>query len=64
VDLWRRHVKSLEDFLARPSHAEESARLGLVQRLAYARKELVAVSAAGYARGLVGTIGADPLFRG
>ncbi|MBI1289673.1 hypothetical protein GC173_00320 [bacterium] len=64
VDLWRRHVKSLEDFLARPSHADEAARLKLADRLAYARKQLQTVSAAGYARSLFGTIGADPLYRG
>jgi len=64
VDLWRRHVKSLEDFLARPSHREEADRLKLDDRLAYARAELKRVSEPGYARSLVGTIGADPLFRG
>jgi hypothetical protein len=64
VDLWRRHVKSLEDFMARPSYAEEATRLGLDKRLALARKLLARVSEPSYARSLVGTIGADPLFRG
>ena len=45
VQLRQRHVKALEDFLAKPSHADEAARLGLASRLAQARCALEALQA-------------------
>jgi hypothetical protein len=63
VALWRRHVRSLAEFLARAGHREEAERLGIAGRLAYARAELERVSGAEYLQSLVGTIGADPVHR-
>jgi len=59
--LWQRHVRSLEQFLQRTSHAEEAKRMGIDKRLLHARKKLETVQGSGYREFLVGTIGADPL---
>lgn len=40
ISLLRRHVAYLENFLARPSYADEAARLGIPTRLAQAKKTL------------------------
>jgi phosphoenolpyruvate carboxykinase (diphosphate) len=61
IALWQRHVAYLATFLARPSHADEAARLGLVERLASATRQLGVVSAPAYIQSLSGTIGADPM---
>jgi len=61
TDLWRRHVESLEHFLALESHADEAERLDIVGRLDAARRKLAEVRNPAYLDGLVGTIGADPL---
>jgi len=64
VELWRRHVRALTDFLAQPSHRDEAVRLGVPERLARAKAELERVSAPSYLGSLEGTIGADPVHRG
>jgi hypothetical protein len=57
VALWKRHVRSLEEFLGAGPGAPE---LDLEARLAEAHRQLARVSAADYLRELRGTIGADP----
>jgi phosphoenolpyruvate carboxykinase (diphosphate) len=57
IQLWRRHVKYLETFLAKPNYAEEAARLGVPDRLRRAWDNLNHVSKPEYAGSLVGTIG-------
>ncbi|HET9933062.1 MAG TPA: hypothetical protein VFQ35_20305, partial [Polyangiaceae bacterium] len=64
VELWRRHVRALTDFLAQPGHHDEAVRLGIPERLAKAKAELERVSSPSYLAGLEGTIGADPVHRG
>jgi hypothetical protein len=61
--LWRRHVRSLEDFLAQPSHRAEAERLEIAERLVRAREMLERVSEPEYLEALAGTIGADPVHR-
>jgi len=61
IDLWRRHVRSLQQFLALPSHADNAQRLAIVERLDAAQAALNRVQQAAYLESLVGTIGADPL---
>jgi len=63
VALWKRHVDSLAEFLARAGHREEAERLGIAERLEHAREELERVSSPEYLASLVGTIGADPIHR-
>jgi len=63
VALWRRHVDYLERFLKLASHADESARLGIPQRLDLAQGTLRQVESSGYLESLVGTIGTDPAVR-
>jgi hypothetical protein len=60
VRAWRRHCDYLEKFMARPSYAAESERLGLADRLRWARVMAEKVKAPEYLRELVGTIGAEP----
>jgi len=63
VALWKRHARSLTEFLARAGHRDEAKRLGIAERLEHARGELERVSAPEYLTALVGTIGADPIHR-
>ncbi|HLV68764.1 MAG TPA: hypothetical protein VKY73_23270, partial [Polyangiaceae bacterium] len=63
IALWRRHVRSLEEFLQQPSHRDEAERLGIAERLVRARSELERVSHPAYLDSLEGTIGADPVHR-
>ncbi len=55
IDLWRRHLTSLEEF-------ERTGGTGIntADRLSYTRSQLARVMANGYVQELVGTIGADP----
>jgi hypothetical protein len=64
MELWKRHVYSLETFLRRESHQGEARRLRLDARLEYAKRELARVTSPQYVKSLVGTTGADPLYRG
>lgn len=64
VELWRRHVRALTDFVAQPSHRDEAERLGIADRLTRAKAELERVSHPDYLQSLHGTIGADPVHRG
>ncbi|MGQ0645203.1 MAG: hypothetical protein ACT4O3_06885 [Elusimicrobiota bacterium] len=59
--LWTRHVKSLEDFLAKNKQWEAAAKLDISGRLARARGTLSRVSSPDYLASLQGTLGADPL---
>ncbi len=59
--LWRRHIEYLDRFLKRESHAEESARLGIANRLSSARRTLEEVVSPAYVKELSGTIGAEPI---
>ncbi|HWR49876.1 MAG TPA: hypothetical protein VN428_02145, partial [Bryobacteraceae bacterium] len=59
VALWRRHVESLESFLAADGNATPCG-FNPESRLREAREQLAFVSASGYAASLHGTIGADP----
>ncbi len=61
IALWTRHVRNLEDFLAKPGYSEEAERLGILDKLDYARAQLERVRAPEYLEQLNGTIGADPL---
>jgi hypothetical protein len=63
IELWRRHVRALGEFLAQPSHRDEADRLGIAERLSRAKAELERVTAPDYAAALKGTIGADPVHR-
>ena len=61
INLWRRHIQSLEDFIARPHYTEVVKRMKLEERLQCARGKLEQVESQEYLDNLVGTIGADPL---
>jgi hypothetical protein len=61
IALWQRHIRSLEDFIARPHYAEVAKRMDLEARLECARGKLKQVESQEYLDNLVGTIGADPL---
>jgi hypothetical protein len=63
IQLWKRHVATLAEFLALPGHRDEAERLGIARRLDRARTELDRVSSDAYLSELYGTIGADPIHR-
>jgi hypothetical protein len=63
IQLWRRHVAYLSDFVSRPTHKDLADRLGVGERLAHAKRELERVSSRDYLKDLHGTIGADPICR-
>jgi hypothetical protein len=62
--LYERHKHTLKAFLASPQHAEEAHRLNLKASLEAVEAELHRIGTAEYRKGLVGTLGADILFRG
>ncbi|MBX3179496.1 MAG: hypothetical protein KF886_19240 [Candidatus Hydrogenedentes bacterium] len=62
--LWRRHIHNLSEFMKRPHFAEEVERLKLADRLVFAKAELQRLEKPAYRESLVGTLGADPLYRG
>jgi hypothetical protein len=63
IELWRRHVRYLGEFLGQAGHSDEAQRLGIPRRLERARAELERVSGPDYLEALQGTIGADPVHR-
>jgi hypothetical protein len=64
IQLWKRHVASLSEFLSLSSHRDEAVRLGISARLEHAKAELLRVSSDAYRKDLLGTIGADPIHKG
>ena len=62
--LLERHRLSLKNFLASPLHAEEVQKLGTAATLAEVERKLKDLGTKEYRQSLVGTLGADPLFRG
>ncbi|MFO0880215.1 MAG: hypothetical protein U0840_22935 [Gemmataceae bacterium] len=58
--LWRRHLDTLDQWLATHPQAERSLVAQLSQRRDLARRQLDQVSAPGYVETLVGTLGVDP----
>ena len=59
--LWRRHLEYLDRFLKKPNYADESARLGIAERLKHARKTLNEIDSPSYLEKLRGTLGAEPI---
>lgn len=58
--LWQKHVRYLDKFLKRASHADEAARLFVAERLEQARKTLAEVDSPNYLKKLRGTSGVEP----
>jgi phosphoenolpyruvate carboxykinase (diphosphate) len=61
IQLWRRHVDYLEQFLGKSSHFEEAKRLGVKNSLKQARNKLDQIQSPEYLQNLRGTLGAEPL---
>jgi hypothetical protein len=59
--LWQRHINYLTKFVTKEHYAEESARLGIEDRLHQARHEFKRISSPAYLEELRGTLGANPL---
>lgn len=60
IELLKRHIASLETFLARETYQDAAEPLNIAARLALAKKELVAVQSPEYLERLTGTLGRDP----
>ena len=61
IELWRKHVESLERLLDQPAYADVAARMGIRERLTYAIAEKARIGSAAYRQSLVGTLGVQPL---
>ena len=61
IALWTRHIEALKQFNELPSHAEEAKRIQIDKRLQKAQERLEQIKSPSYLKGLIGTIGADPL---
>ncbi len=61
IELWQRHVHTLEEYLKRSSHRNVIRTLKIQQRLEMARSELKKISSEQYLRELHGYLGADQL---
>ena len=61
VALWLRHCDYLEGFLERPGYSDAAEKLGIQEKLDAARRHLEYLQGSDYLKGLVGTLGADPL---
>ena len=61
AELWRRHIRSLEQFLGKSYYADEAARLGIADRLARARRNLAWVESSAFPKFLNGTLGLHPV---
>ena len=59
----RRSIAALRAFIAKPSHEDQTEKLGLRARLTHAEKLLSQVLSLDYLKKLRGTIGADPIAR-
>jgi hypothetical protein len=59
--LWRRNLDELTRFRQNPHNAEESRRLDLDSRIAYAQGRLAALEDPESWRQFIGTLGADPM---
>ncbi len=62
LQLWRRHIQYLEQFLANPNYSGEAQRLKIAERLDRARKHLENARSAAYLERLSGTLGSDPVY--
>ncbi len=61
IALWKRHVRSLEEFLRLRHYASVAETLRVRELLTLAQTRLAAAQDPAYLEGLKGTIGADPL---
>ncbi len=61
IQLWRKHISYLENFLKKKNYAEEAARLGIPAKLELGRKTWHEVKSPAYLEGLKGSIGLQPL---
>lgn len=64
IALWISHIRYLEDFMNDEVNLPVVEELQLKEKLDMARRELARVGSPKYLESLVGTIGADPLFKG
>lgn len=63
INFYKKQITYLESFMANKINAEWNDELSLEERLSKAKKELENVKSEEYVQSLVGTIGADPLFK-
>ena len=61
IALWKRHVATLDSYIARGSHGVVVDRLGIRSRLDYAQRQLARVQTSAYIDQLRGTIGLAPI---
>lgn len=62
-DYLKKSMKYLSDFMAEPNNSTLINEMQIAERIEKARKQLKHIESEDYLKALVGTIGADPLFR-
>ena len=62
-DYLKKSIKYLSDFMAEPNNSTLINEMQIAERIEKARKQLKHIESEDYLKALVGTIGADPLFR-
>lgn len=63
IALWKKHIRYLEEFMSSEVNQPVTLELNLGEKLDRAKAELAKVERPEYLEDLVGTIGADPLFK-
>lgn len=63
INFYEKQIAYLESFMANKVNAEWNDELSLEERFWNAKKDLEKVKSEAYLKSLVGTIGADPLFK-
>ncbi len=61
--LYEKQIKYLDTFIADPGNAVLVEELGIKEKLNYVRNKYIETDSAAYLESLIGTIGADPLFK-
>lgn len=61
IELWQRHMKSLDDFLAESTHALDATKKEIVRRKEYVQRQLTRLNSPDYLKAHIGGIGLQPM---
>ncbi len=64
IQLWQRHIDTLDAFVSRASHRDVAEKFDIQSRIEGARAKLGQLRGSAYLQSLRGTIGADPIGKG
>ncbi|RCS49431.1 hypothetical protein DTL42_12965 [Bremerella cremea] len=61
IELWQRHMKSLDDFLAESTHAHDETKQEIRRRKEYVQRQLARLNSPDYLKAHMGGIGLQPM---